>query len=919
MPFGNLFPKKENIMEWTPQQEGLAELLQLLKDSVSPNNEVHNKIQQKLESFNKIPDYSRYLVYILTQMPQEDPSTRAIAGLLLKNTIRIYFQNIPPEVLEYVKALSIKGLGDQDSMVRGIVGNVITTIVTRGTLSDWPQVLTSLMELLDVADYHYMEGAFGALQKICEDSARELDQDIGGTRPLNFMIPKIITFFDSPYVKIRVYAISCINQFILMRSDSLFLHIDAFVSALFKRANDENAEVRKNVCQALVMLLEVRPDKLMPEIANVVEYMLFSTGDQDEQVALEACEFWLAFAEQEDLREHLRPFLQRIVPVLLNGMVYSEMDILTLGGDEDDANLPDSEQDIRPRFAKAKTHTFERSEPNGGEVAPLPNRTDDDEDDDDDDLDDDEDIYSEWNLRKCSAAALDVLATVFGNELLEILLPFLREQLFHQEWKHLECGILALGAVSEGCMDGVEPHLPNLVPYLIQTLNNPKPLVRSITCWTLGRYSRWCVHPPTPEDRTKYFEPLLNGLLHRVLDNNKRVQEAACSAFATLEEEACELLIPYLDPILRNLVFAFNKYQHKNLLILYDAIGTLADSVGSALNKQEYIDILMPPLIEKWHLLKDEDRDLFPLLECLSSVTTALGLGFQPFAPPVFDRCVNLINKTLIQYQMHQQNPTSDMPDKDFMIVALDLLSGLTQGLGPSIETMVANSNPQLLSLLSICITDGVPEVRQSAYALLGDLSIACFEHIKPYLNQFMAELIGQVDPAAEHVSVCNNAAWAAGEIALQCGPMMQPWIPPLLERLIPLLTNANTPRTLLENAGITIGRLGLVCPQLVAPHLEGFSEAWCKALRGIRDNEEKTTAFRGLCEMIQVNPNGIAKSFLYFCDAVTQWQNPPTELNEVFRKILTGFKQMMGNNWDQYTSHFPPHIRQRLLERYGL
>jgi transportin-1 len=39
---------------------------------------------------------------------------------------------------------------------------------------------------------------------------------------------------------------------------------------------------------------------------------------------------------------------------------------------------------------------------------------------------------------------------VFGNELLEILLPFLREQLFHQEWKHRECGILALGAVSEG-------------------------------------------------------------------------------------------------------------------------------------------------------------------------------------------------------------------------------------------------------------------------------------------------------------------------------------------------------------------------------------------------------------------------------------------------------------------------------------
>ena len=30
---------------------------------------------------------------------------------------------------------------------------------------------------------------------------------------------------------------------------------------------------------------------------------------------------------------------------------------------------------------------------------------------------------------------------------------------------------------------------------------------------------------------------------------------------------------------------AFSKYQAKNLLILYDAIGTLADSVGNHLNK----------------------------------------------------------------------------------------------------------------------------------------------------------------------------------------------------------------------------------------------------------------------------------------------------------------------------------------------
>ena len=46
--------------------------------------------------------------------------------------------------------------------------------------------------------------------------------------------------------------------------------------------------------------------------------------------------------------------------------------------------------------------------------------------------------------------------------------------------------------------------------------------------------------------------------------------------------------MPYLGEILQVLVFAFSKYQAKNLLILYDAIGTLADSVGVNLNKQVY-------------------------------------------------------------------------------------------------------------------------------------------------------------------------------------------------------------------------------------------------------------------------------------------------------------------------------------------
>ena len=71
-----------------------------------------------------------------------------------------------------------------------------------------------------------------------------------------------------------------------------------------------------------------------------------------------------------------------------------------------------------------------------------------------------------------------------------------------------------------------------------------------------------------------YLKPLINELLQRILDHNKRVQEAACSAFATLEEEACSELVPYLGFILQTLgsfyfkIFGLSK-QNRRLYLRF--------------------------------------------------------------------------------------------------------------------------------------------------------------------------------------------------------------------------------------------------------------------------------------------------------------------------------------------------------------
>jgi len=257
-----------------------------------------------------------------------------------------------------------------------------------------------------------------------------------------------------------------------------------------------------------------------------------------------------------------------------------------------------------------------------------------------------------------------------------------------------------------------------------------------------------------------------------VLDHNVRVQKAGCCSFATLEMDAGPELAPYLEPILRNLAFAFDLYQPKNMPVLYDAIGTLADAVGRALQNPTFVEILMSPITTKWAEFKDDDEELIVLFECLLSVTIAVGPAFLPYAPPVFDRCTNIIFNSILQDQAFQIHPDLDEPDNAFLVIALDLLSGLTQALGMSLEPLVNASQPNVLSLLTVCLNDQKALVRQSAYALVGDLAMGCFSLLRPHMSSILASLTLQLDPkpTPEFISVLNNAAWSVGEVVLRYG-----------------------------------------------------------------------------------------------------------------------------------------------------
>jgi transportin-1 len=70
-------------------------------------------------------------------------------------------------------------------------------------------------------------------------------------------------------------------------------------------------------------------------------------------------------------------------------------------------------------------------------------------------------------------------------------------------------------------------------------------------------------------------------------------------------------------------------------------------------------------------------------------------------------------------------------------------------------------------------LQDPVHEVRQSAFALLGDLTKACWPHVQPYIDRYLVIVTQNLEPL--HISVCNNACWAIGEIAMKMGEWRAP------------------------------------------------------------------------------------------------------------------------------------------------
>ena len=88
----------------------------------------------------------------------------------------------------------------------------------------------------------------------------------------------------------------------------------------------------------------------------------------------------------------------------------------------------------------------------------------------------------------------------------------------------------------------------------------------------------------------------------------------------------------------------------------------------------------------------------------------------------------------------------------------------------PNIPSMFASCVDKVLKhYLSThaCVQDPSSDVRQSAFALVGDLSRVCAPHLQPVVKQLLTLAIQNMEShciSLQNMSACNNACWSLGE-----------------------------------------------------------------------------------------------------------------------------------------------------------
>jgi transportin-2 len=673
---------------------------------------------------------------------------------------------------------------------------------------------------------------------------------------------------------------------------------------------------------------------MLVRMAMLMLEIMKSGHTTPESLRMEATHFWKGCLVFPAFAEISFQAMGQVIPLLLEQMVFSDLELGMLQGSANDWQVPDKEDDIKPRHYRGRTQQTHEDD-------------DGDEADDDVDDDDDDNEVEDYNLRRVSAHTLDDIAEYFGDRILNDVLTVIDQYMQpHQPWKRLEAAILAFGAIAIGCQTGLRPYLVPIASRLLQILDEPNThfLVSVIAMWALRRISSFLLDMPPdlvplrPDGSQGHPLDLLNRFVFIVVRNmesaSKMVQESATAALNDLCMEAdAHQLDGMIDGIIQSIGRCIPAYQLKNKLELFKAIENVCDQFGSQLAADSRRDVLIGQLQQVWVSTSDQSHLICPLFSCMGRVCGALGSAIQPISATIFHRAYQMCSHHIELRKQAIAAVNDDMPDAEYAITAMDLISGLFDALGSSMEPLIAPLEPQFVLLLLAAVNDPDQEIRQSGFAVFADVSKNCPIHVQHVLGDLVAAIVRNCQNLSESsYGSVSNAAYCVSELLLHQVDGVAPtlssqMIAAILEQFVRL--TANVPltadmRNMVENIILAAGAIMNDQPNVLTQitfdgeTVQRFVKVWLQYMRSIKNlGDIKDNAVRGMLLQLQQNSQILSQYPHLFCDLALSLDRSPADIRAAVQSILQGLKAGYGQGWDQILKGYVQ--REALWRCYGL
>ncbi|SCV73049.1 BQ2448_6974 [Microbotryum intermedium] len=747
----------------------------LLAATLSPNaQERENATAQLAQFLSSSP--AQYLVSLSNSLADANlPShLRNAAGLAIKNALSARdtsrseeyaqrWKSLDPATRTQLKHAVMSTLAAADRGARNVAGQVVASIAAiEVPAAMWPTLIAQLLELVANGDNPGLRQAtLQAIGYICESIKPELLASqsneiltavVQGARKEE---PSIVRR-QLPSPEVQLAAVHALYNSLEFVKDNFEREGERnyIMQVVCEATQSPSSDVQVAAFECLVRIMSLYYDYMK----HYMERALFGLTvlgmkHVDEQVALQAVEFWSTVCDEE-------------IELALEAEEAAEY------GDQPERGSSHFARIALPEVLPVLLQLLLKQEEDATE--------------------------DEWNVSMAAGTCLALLAQCVGDGIVPPIIPFVEINIKNADWRKREAAVMAFGSILDGPEEKtLMPLVSQALPMLIEMMHDPSMHVRDTTAWTLGRITDVLIKTINLDAQLQsLITALVNGL-----EESPRIVSNCCWSIMNLAEQLGDAqaesteMSSYYDGIVSALLRLAEKstneasaptsaYEALSTLVTHasnDTLPTISKLVLVLLDRSEALLALQSQLVgaddrNNYNELQVNICTVLTVLRgnlpCTQSVTRRLSRTIQPLADRIMTLLLQLISSA------GKQSPILE----DAFLAIGAITAALDEDFHPYLQAFL----PFLVNALN---SHEEYQLCSIAVGLIGDICRALGEASLPYCQVFMELLLADLQSTVLHRNVKPPIISCFGDIALAVGPGFEPF----LETTMTVLQQAGT------------------------------------------------------------------------------------------------------------------------------